>query len=88
MALSKQDQAKIEDFIKERDEILMACDLDRLISFQAKRGREFSSREVAEITLHEARTAAKSLPIEARLLSKRWLAKRGYTSLDDGDSVN
>ena len=36
--------------------------------------------------VHKARTAMKDLPLEDRLLSKRWLVERGFHSLDDGDS--
>jgi hypothetical protein len=46
-----------------------------------------SSREVCLISMHKARTAAKSLPIEARRLSRDWLAERGYSSHDDGEFV-
>ena len=83
--------AKIKAFVAERDEMLMACDIDRMLAFHAKHhpySPGFSSREVAEIALHKTRAGAKSLPIEARLLSKRWLAERGYSSVDDGDLVN
>jgi hypothetical protein len=80
-------EAEIKAFVKERDEMLMAADIDRLIAFHEKHnpGRTFSCREVAEVSLHKARTAAKSLPIEYRIESKRWLSERGYTSLDDGE---
>ncbi len=90
MALSEADRAEIAAFVKERDEMLMALDIDRMMAFHEKHNpgiRRFSSREVAEISLHKARTAARSLPIEARQLSKQWLTERGYTSMDDGDLV-
>lgn len=80
--------AEIKAFNAERDEMLLACDVDRMIAFHTKWNpgiRPFSTREVAEITLHKARTAAASLPIEARRLSKQWLTERGYPSMDDGD---
>lgn len=82
---------EIAAFIKERDEILMSCDVDRVIAFHAKYNpgsQAFSSREVAEIALHKARTACLSLPMEARLASKRWLQDQNYSSLDDGDLTN
>jgi hypothetical protein len=80
-------KAEIKAFVTERDEALLSGDIDRVIAFHAKHNpdRDFSSREVAEISMHKARTAAKSLPIEPRLASKKWLTERGYTSLDDGD---
>lgn len=87
MSLSEADKTEIAAFVKERDEMLMALDIDRMFAFHAKYnpGRQFSNRQVAEISLHKARTAAKSLPMFARALSKRWLEERGYTSMDDGD---
>lgn len=81
-------EAEIKAFVKERDEMLMAADIDRLVAFHEKHNpgvRAFPNREVAEISLHKARTGAKSLPIEYRIESKKWLTERGYTSLDDGD---
>lgn len=79
--------AEIKAFVKERDEMLMAGDIDRTIAFHAKHnpGHAFSCREVAEISMHKARTAAKTLPMNYRLDSKKWLDEHGYTSLDDGD---
>lgn len=68
--------------------MLLACDIDRMIEF-AKKNRPnsppFPNREVAEITLHKARTAVKNLPLEDRRSSRDWLLARGYSSLDDGD---
>lgn len=81
-------EAEIKAFNAERDEMLLACDVDRMIAFHTKWNpgvRQFSSRAVAEVVLHKARTGAKSLPIEARKLSKQWLAVRELSSLDDGD---
>ena len=91
MSITPEVEAEIKAFVAERDEMLMACDIDRMLAFHAKHspnGPSFSSREVAEISLHKARTGAKSLPIEARKLSKQWLSERGYTSLDDGELTN
>jgi hypothetical protein len=79
---------KIEAFIAERDEMLLANDIDRMIEFHKKHNPyrpNFANREVAEIALHKARTGAKSLPVEERKKSKAWLTDRGYQSMDDGD---
>lgn len=83
-------KAQIESFVKERDDMLMSGDVDRVIAFHAKHNpgvAPFSSREVAEVSMHKARTAAKSLPMSFRSESKKWLSERGYTSHDDGDVV-
>jgi len=66
----------------------LACDIDRMMEFHAKHNPQapaFPNRHVAELALHKARTGAKSLPFAERLKSKRWLAERGSSSLDDGD---
>lgn len=81
-------EAEIKAFVKERDEMLLACDVDRMLEFHAKHnpdGPNFSSRDVAEAALHKARTAVRNFPIGERMKAKRWLADRGMTSLDDGD---
>lgn len=75
-------------FVAERNEMLLSGDVDRLMAFHAKHNPglpPMTNRIVAEITLHKSRTAAKGLPMEARLQSKRWLTERGYKSWDDGD---
>lgn len=90
-AMLKPEEAEIKAFVAERDEVLLACDVDRMIALHTKYNpgsRTFISREIAEIALHKARTVAKSLPIESRLASKRWLSERGYSSLDDGDLLS
>lgn len=86
--MDKKIAAEIKAFCKERDEMLLACDVDRMMAFHAKHNPDspgFSSREVAETALHKARTGVQSLPAEERLKSKRWLRDRGYSSFDDGD---
>lgn len=85
--MNPQDKLEIAAFVKERNEVLLAGDVDRLIAFHSKHnpGAVFSSREVAEIAMHKARTACTGLPMEARLESKRWLRERSYGSFDDGD---
>ncbi len=81
-------EARIKEFAKERDEMLLANDVDKMMEFHKKYNPHTpppSSREVVEISLHKARTGTKSLPIEERRKSKYWLTARGYNSLDDGD---
>src|SRR5258708_6851973 len=76
-------KAETKAFTAERNAMLLACDVDRMLAFNATHHPNppsFASREVAEITLHMARTEAKSLPLEARLSSKEWLHLRGYPS--------
>jgi len=41
--------------------------------------------DVFWLSVHKARTALRSLPLEARQLSKRWLLERGSKPLDNGE---
>jgi len=86
--MDKDLEEQIKAFVKERDEMLLTNDIDKMLEFHKKHNPHIpppSSREVAEISLHKARTAARSLPIEERRKSKYWLTARGYNSLDEGD---
>jgi len=86
--MTHEQSAEIAEFVKERDEMLMSLDVDRMLAFHEKHNPAVgapSNRNVCLISMHKARTAAKTLPIEARRLSRDWLTERGYTSLDDGD---
>lgn len=76
----------IAAFVRERNEMLLACDVDKAIAFYQKHnpGLRAPPREVVELALHKARTAALDLPREARLASKRWLTERSHKSMDDG----
>jgi hypothetical protein len=86
--ISQLEISAIKDFVKERDEMLMACDVEKMKAFHAKHNphvRPSPSDDVAWLSLHKARTGAKSLPMEARVYSYNWLKARGSSSLDDGD---
>jgi hypothetical protein len=75
-------------FIIERDAVLLSGDVNRCVAFMLKFNPELSapsSYEVAEISMHKAITAAKSLPMDYRVKSYRWLVNRGYSTFDDGD---
>ncbi len=48
-------------------------------------GRRFSRRAATGNTMHKCITAVRSLPMELRLKSRRWLEERGLEALDDGD---
>lgn len=73
-------------FLKERAEVLRSMDLDRLIAFYQKHnpGLRPMSRELAEVALHKARTAALDLSKAERNQSYDWLISHGYTSMDGG----
>jgi len=80
----------IKKFVAERDEVLLSGDLERVLAFHKKHNPSLIAvaqpdNMVLEASMHKARTAAKSLPIEVRKVSKAWLLEHGFTSLDDGD---
>ena len=78
----------LENFVKERDEMLMKGSIDELRKFVDEHGALYEpsfvesflncSDEVAEITLHKMITAATKLPFEYRMNSVAWLTERGY----------
>lgn len=79
---------EIAAFVKERDEMLLACDVDRMLDFYKKHNPDMpapSDRLVAEMMLHKARTGVRSLPRDERLKSAMWLRERGYSTFDDGE---
>jgi hypothetical protein len=45
----------------------------------------FFTTSCAGNTMHKCITAVRSLPMELRLKSRRWLEERGLEALDDGD---
>jgi hypothetical protein len=68
------------DFVRERNAMLLACDIARAKVFFRKHnpGIRVPPDDVVEIGLHKARAAAHSLPQAEREYSRRWLTQRGY----------
>jgi hypothetical protein len=87
--MDKTTEQTVQDFVKERNEVLLRADLDEVVAFQKKynEGMDWSSvpRHIQEVGMHKAITAVTILPRQHRLKSKRWLTERGYQSFDDGD---
>lgn len=76
---------EIADFVSE---MLLKCDIDVMLEFHQKynpTSPPFPNRTIAEISLHKARTGARSLPDDERLRSFWWLTERGYSSMDDSE---
>jgi hypothetical protein len=71
---------EIKAFVKERDTVLMTGDIDKVMAFHRKHNPLGSplAREIVEIGMHKARTAALSLPLAERVKSRKWLSSRGY----------
>jgi len=91
MTLSASDKDEIKAFVKERDEMLLKLDIQAAKDFHKKYNPTISDAfekaddELVLRSIHKARTAARSLPLEARKFSKDWLTMRGSSSMDDGD---
>lgn len=76
------------EYVRECNKVLATGDVDLCVAFLLKHNPTMqppSSRHVAEMMMHKARTGSTSLPMELRRASKQWLLARGYSSLDDGD---
>jgi len=79
----------LAEFVKDRDEALLSLDYDKIIAYGNKWGVNWGkmpkNNEGFWVSVHMARTALRSLPLEERMKSKQWLIERGYTPMDDGD---
>lgn len=77
---------QMKAWLAERNAVLLAGNVDAMIAHMRKWGSPVpSDRNVAEVTLHKARTACLALPMAERSKSKFWLVARGYTTMDEGD---
>ena len=76
----------LKDYIRKRNAILVAFDVDKMLEFMRQNGKAVpQDRDVAIIMMHLARTNVATLPMEIRRVSKRWIRERGIASLDNGD---
>jgi hypothetical protein len=79
---------EIATMMRERDAALLSLDRAAITAYMAKYGDVHTlpaDERMFWIAAHKARTGARTLPMEARSLSKRWLIEQGFTSFDDGD---
>lgn len=77
---------RIKQFVADRDHALLSLDLETLHAFMRKYNIRIElDPDVFWPGIHKARTACRSLPREARLLSKAWLEERGMRSSDGGE---
>ncbi len=75
-----------EQFKADQRAAFLSLDLAQIRAFLAKYGEQPPKSDVVLLAgIHKARTALKTLPMEARIESKQWLTERGMSSLDDGD---
>ncbi len=78
-------KTKIEQFIKESNEVLLSLDEDRIRTLYARYGVELPPGLVFWGAVHKAITGRASLPLQFRKQSKRWLNAHGLKPLDDGE---
>lgn len=73
--------------IQERDAALLSLDEARIRAYFRKYNGVPMPRdpEIFWRSVHKARTALRSLPMEARSISKRWLIAHNSKSSDDGE---
>lgn len=78
--------SKLTRLIRQRDHALISMDAALIRSYMREAGAPIpQDEEVFWGSVHKARTALTSLPLEERSKSKKWLQERGWQSLDDGD---
>jgi len=77
----------IAAFVAERDAALLSMDEQQIRAcFRKHSHKEMPTDSTFFWTIvHKARTAAKSLPMDARSESKRWLVAHGSEPMDDGE---
>lgn len=77
----------VKQFLRDRNQALLSLDEVKIKEFAKKYGTnwEASCSEVFWRAVHKARTAIPDLPLEARVLSKKWLRDHNSESFDDGD---
>lgn len=75
--------SELEEYIKERDEVVKNNSLNEFIKWASSKGCNFTNALSAEISLHKLRTAIDSAPLEMKLASDKWLRDRGYVSWMD-----
>lgn len=75
------DVESIQNYVAERDRLVIEGDMDKIIAFMRKHNpnlQYFPNKETAEIMLHKCRVAIKSIPEEMRKASEEWLKAHGY----------
>lgn len=73
-------------FVREREEVLLSLDKDKILSFCRKYGIYHPHTETAFWqSVHKARIALKDFPEPAKEISRRWLTERGFQADADVD---
>lgn len=85
----KNNREKAEQFVKERDEMLLKCDVSKLREFVKEHPTDYgvlfvdaithATDEALEITLHKMIVNCTNLPFDFRQKSADWLLDRGFS---------
>lgn len=80
---------EIEQFVKDRDEMLLKCDVEELRKFVFEHEEFYdpafglllikANNKVLEITLHKMIVNCTNLPFDFRQTSADWLIDRGFS---------
>lgn len=72
----------LAEFVRERDEALASCDLERVNAYAAKYGGpKLPDNVVGWAAIHKARTGILSLPEPEKQKSRDWLAAHDMEAL-------
>jgi hypothetical protein len=84
---AEESNRQIREFIDERNKAFLSLDEKTIRDFHLKwNQREMpADMNVFWGSVHKAITGVRTLPIEFRRSSKKWLSERGLSSFDDGD---
>jgi hypothetical protein len=80
---------RIEEYVRERDEVLRALDAERFEVFWRKHRQpmpssgRWDSPVVPLIIMHKARLAAATMSEAEKAVSREWLAARGWSEDED-----
>jgi hypothetical protein len=74
----------LDRYDADRAAALLSLDVNKVRALARKYGGRIpEDPDALRIEIHRARTMLPRLPIEARRLSKQWLAEHGYESSDE-----
>ncbi len=87
MPPTAREELSIDQFKKDRNEAMLSMDEKKIRAYMKKYGNQ-ANQPLGDIfwaSVHKARTAIPSIPLEERIKSKKWLIERNLSSLDDGE---
>jgi len=73
---------EIEDYVRERNAVMLENNLQSFIKWAASHGVTYYSPQIADLSRRKIITACVGLPQALRDEAKQWLEARGYKSWD------